>query len=106
MFVQSSGDTLGYKHVTFVTKMFQEVKNTIDEHFESFYPSVSHYRRSHAPLRIYLASELSPRIMYEYFREPTRELLAVKSRIGVRFYRKILVYANWVKRSARFVKHT
>ena len=85
--------TLGYKHDTFVTSMFRSIDNSmiqpskdkrgnhvpkhaktnehlsiIDEHIESFHPSISHYRRSHAPLRRYMAPELSPRIVFQYFR--------------------------------------
>ena len=86
----------GYKHDTFLTKnkmflsidsfmiqppkaqrgkhtpkhaMSEEIVAIIDEHIESFHPSISHYRRSHAPLRRYIAPELSSRIMYQYFCE-------------------------------------
>ena len=84
--------TLGYKYDTIVTKMFNSMSPTkikppndwrgkhtpkhamtqeylIAKHIESFHPSISHYRRSHAPLRRYVAPELSIPIMYGYFRE-------------------------------------
>ena len=65
--IQPSNDKRG-KH-TPKHAIGEEVKNAIDEHIESFHPSVSHYMGSHAPLRKYLVPELSPRIMYGYFKE-------------------------------------
>lgn len=37
----------------------------IDTHIESFNPSVSHYRREHAPERRYLPSDLTIESMYK-----------------------------------------
>ena len=76
--------TLGYKYDTIIAKMFREISPNkirpesdkrgkhkpkhalkeedfiqIDEHIESFGPTLSHYRRSHAPLRCYLPPELN-----------------------------------------------
>ena len=86
--------TLGYKYDTVITKMFTPMNaesirpstdkrgkhrpkhafsaatlDLIDGHIESFNPTVSHYRRAHAPLRRYLAPELTKREMWKYFKE-------------------------------------
>ena len=85
---------LGYKYDTIITKMFREMSpnkmrpesdicgkhklkhalkeedfNQIDEHIGSFGPTISHYRRSHAPLRRYLPPELTLIQMYRYYEE-------------------------------------
>ena len=39
-----------------IHKMKESIKQSIIDHIESYYPSVSHYRRKHAPLRRYLLS--------------------------------------------------
>ena len=44
-------------------KMRPETINDIKAHINQFNPSVSHYRRNHAPLRLYLPPELSIREM-------------------------------------------
>ncbi|CAH1099364.1 unnamed protein product [Psylliodes chrysocephalus] len=36
-------------------------------HIKSFKPNISHYRRSHAPQRLYLPSDLSVQKLYNYF---------------------------------------
>ncbi|KAJ4947838.1 hypothetical protein JOQ06_009869 [Pogonophryne albipinna] len=36
----------------------------LHEHIESFHPTVSHYRREHAPWRRYLPSDISMKLMY------------------------------------------
>ena len=86
--------TLGYKHDTILTKMFSNMTPTksrpqkdrrgkhapwhalsdeeltlIDNHIKSFNPAISHYRRAHAPLRLYLPSELSVKKMFRWFKE-------------------------------------
>ena len=86
--------TLGYKHDTILTKLFKsmtpskirppsdqrgkhlpkhaftpEVIALIDAHIESFHPQTSHYRRAHAPLRRYLAPELTITFMSKLFEE-------------------------------------
>ena len=40
----------------------------IQEHIKSFNPSISHYRRAHAPNRLYLGNDLTIREMHEDFR--------------------------------------
>ena len=91
--------TLGYKYDTIITKLFRSTEpsaikakpdgrgkhkpkhampvNTldiIDKHIESFNPSISHYRRAHAPLRRYLAPELGLSLMFRYFKETYPEI--------------------------------
>ena len=86
--------TLGYKHDTVITKMFASMtptksrpqtdkrgkhtpchalsdveKSLIDDHIKSFNPTISHYRRAHAPLRLYLPSELNVEKMFKWFKE-------------------------------------
>ena len=86
--------TLGYKYDTIITKMFEamtprkikppaekrgkhkpnhamtdEDLDAINTHIESFGPTISHYRRAHAPLRRYLPPELTVKLMYGYFKE-------------------------------------
>lgn len=40
----------------------------IREHIRSFNPSVHHYRREHAPLRLYLPSDINIKMMYDDFK--------------------------------------
>ena len=86
--------TLGYTNDTVITKMYDnltpskirpkkdqrgkhtpshalsdEEKRIIDEHIKSFKPAISHYRRAHAPLRLYLPSELNMKQMFKWFKE-------------------------------------
>lgn len=46
-----------------------EKKKDIDDHIMSFNPCVSHYRRSHAPNRLYLPAEITIRKMLESYNE-------------------------------------
>ncbi|XP_072041154.1 uncharacterized protein [Amphiura filiformis] len=84
--------TLGYKHNKIITHTLASIKaeeiatpvdargrhapkhklgndalQTIKDHINSYHPSVSHYRREHAPLRRYLAPELTCKDMYKDF---------------------------------------
>ncbi|KAG5858450.1 hypothetical protein JTB14_009918 [Gonioctena quinquepunctata] len=43
-------------------------RNIIVEHIKSFRPTISHYRREHAPNRLYLPSDISVKKMYELFK--------------------------------------
>ena len=85
--------TLGYKYDTIITKMFEamtprkikpaekrgkhkpnhamtdEDLDAINTRIESFGPTISHYRRAHAPLHRYLPPELTVELMYSYFKE-------------------------------------
>lgn len=42
--------------------------NVVDDHIETFHPSISHYRREHAPNRRYLPSDVTVSFMYEDFK--------------------------------------
>lgn len=44
-------------------------RTVILEHINSFHPTVSHYRREHAPNRLYLPSDITVTLMYKAFRE-------------------------------------
>lgn len=44
-------------------------KNVINEHISSFNPSISHYRREHAPNRRYLPNDISVQVMFKDFQE-------------------------------------
>ena len=46
-------------------KMVPETLVQIKQHIQSFNPSVSHYRRKHAPLRLYLPPELTIKEMHD-----------------------------------------
>ena len=50
-------------------KLSPESHQLIVDHIRSFNPAVSHYRREHAPNRLYLSPELSIRSLYEDFKE-------------------------------------
>ena len=40
----------------------------IKEHITSFHPCISHYRRAHAPHRLYLPSDITVKMMYDDFK--------------------------------------
>ncbi|XP_031356311.1 uncharacterized protein LOC116180454 isoform X2 [Photinus pyralis] len=42
-------------------------KSIVIDHINSFAPSIAHYRREHAPLRLYLPTDLNANIMYKHF---------------------------------------
>ncbi|KAL2102709.1 hypothetical protein ACEWY4_001877 [Coilia grayii] len=44
----------------------------IYQHIESFHPTISHYRRSHAPNRRYLPSDITIKSMYDDFKQNNR----------------------------------
>ena len=48
-------------------KLKDQALDTIKAHINSYHPSVSHYRREHAPLRKYLPSEITLTDMYQDF---------------------------------------
>ena len=65
--IRPPGDRRG-KHVP-KHALSQETLGLIDEHIEAFHPETSHYRRAHAPLRRYLAPELTIQYMHSLFEE-------------------------------------
>jgi len=48
------------------------LKDQITEHILSYHPQISHYRREHAPHRLYLSNELTVKIMHEDFCKKTK----------------------------------
>jgi len=63
------------------------MQNSIREHIQSYHPSVSNYRREHAPWRKYLPPELTVTDMYEDFRAKNGE-------ISYQTYRRVLSSVN------------
>ena len=57
-------------------KLAQETVSQVKGHINSFNPSVSHYRRAHAPLRKYLPPELTIQEMYNNFNENSSGLIS------------------------------
>lgn len=55
-------------------KLSDESHQLIVGHIKSFNPSVSHYRREHAPNRLYLSPELSIKSLYDDFKVKHKEL--------------------------------
>lgn len=49
-------------------------RNFIIEHVKSFKPTISHYRREHAPNRLYLPSDVNVTLMYRNFKEKFRNI--------------------------------
>ena len=62
----------------------------VDDHIRSYNPEVSHYRRLHAPKRLYLSSELTITSMYENY----IELNGKEFYISYEFYRKRISSMN------------
>ena len=84
--------TLGLKHDTCITtvlkansfednrgkhvnpkKFSEELVAAITSHIFSFHPSISHYRRAHAPLRLYLPPELNIMWMFQDYKTKNPE---------------------------------
>ena len=55
----------------------------------SFHPCISHYRRAHAPHRLYLASDISVRMMYDDFKAVHPDFSCC-----YQTYRKVVVSMN------------
>ncbi|KAL0860407.1 hypothetical protein ABMA27_009801 [Loxostege sticticalis] len=67
--------------------------DVITQHIESFNPTISHYRREHAPNKKYLPSDLTVRAMYDDFCDKyTNELNGRK--ISYDHYRKVVKDLN------------
>ncbi|CAG9773506.1 unnamed protein product [Ceutorhynchus assimilis] len=60
----------------------------IEQHVESFGPTISHYRREHAPLRKYLPSDITIRAMHKNF------LHQHQVNISYELYRKVVARMN------------
>ncbi|CAH1998862.1 unnamed protein product [Acanthoscelides obtectus] len=61
----------------------------IESHIDSFNPSVSHYRRVHAPNRLYLPSDLNVTLMFEDYKKRYPDYICSYEK-----YRKILKAKN------------
>lgn len=65
-----------------------KLSNTeIEKHIDSFNPSVSHYRRVHAPNRLYLPSDITVTLMYQNFRDKFPDFICSYDK-----YRKERIY--------------
>lgn len=60
-------------------------KDIIKAHIRSYNPSISHYRREHAPLRLYLPSDITIASMYKHFCETHSNLT-----VSYEMYRLVL----------------
>lgn len=58
-------------------------RTLIKEHIKSFRPVISHYRREHAPNRLYLPADISATLMYKDFKEKNANL-----KLSYELYRK------------------
>lgn len=68
--------------------------NIINEHINSFNPTVSHYRREHAPNRLYLPSDVSITLMYEDFKSKFPDLKVSYDSYRVRVKEKNISFAK------------
>ena len=64
-------------------------RGIIEEHIMSFQPQISHYRREHAPNRLYLPNNLNATLMFQDFREKHPAV-----RCSAETYRKVLLSSN------------
>ena len=55
-------------------KLSFDIYELITNHIKSYNPSISHYRREHAPNRLYLSPELTIQSMYNDFQEKYKEV--------------------------------
>jgi len=70
--ITPSSDKRG-KHIP-GNKLPEESQEVIINHIKSFNPSVSHYRREHAPNRLYLSPELTIKYLFDDFKERHPEI--------------------------------
>lgn len=73
-------------HHSNVTKIDRQV---VLEHIKSFRPLISHYRREHAPNKLYLPSDITITLMYKDFREKKPSF-----KISYELYRKEVADMN------------
>ena len=57
-------------------KKSDDVNKMVEEHINSFHPSISHYRRKHAPFRLYLSPDLNITLMYHDFNSKNPRLVS------------------------------
>lgn len=64
-------------------------RSLIGEHIKSFRPVISHYRREHAPNKLYLPADISATLMYKDFKEKNANL-----KMSYELYRKEIRLMN------------
>lgn len=64
-------------------------KGPVIEHINSFHPTISHYRREHAPKRKYLPSDINIHMMYMDFTKKNSDL-----QCSYEFYRRVVKELN------------
>ena len=69
-----------------IHKKIESTRQSIIDHIESYHPSVSHYRRKHAPLRRYIPSGMAVAEMYSNYKEKHPD-----EKLCYELYRKIFV---------------
>jgi len=84
--VRVAGDKRG-KHEP-ANKFSDGVVEDIKSHIESYHPSISHYRREHAPFRRYISPEISIREMHQDF------VASCAHNCSYEFYRKTVKSMN------------
>ncbi|KAH9643380.1 hypothetical protein HF086_015494 [Spodoptera exigua] len=74
-------------------KKFDDAK--VIHHINSFNPSISHYRREHAPNRKYLPSDLTVISMYrDFYERQNMKDLPIHEQISYDYYRKVVKKLN------------
>ncbi|XP_033111161.1 uncharacterized protein LOC117112195 [Anneissia japonica] len=62
-------------------KLTEEKKQLINNHIKSYHPCISHYRREHAPNRLYLPPDVTITMMYEDFSEKNPGICKYQSKL-------------------------
>lgn len=82
--IQHEGDKRGRKPPP------NKLSNTeIEKHIDTFNPLISHYRREHAPNRLYLPSDVTVTLMFQDFRKKCPEFICSYEK-----YRKVVKLKN------------
>lgn len=64
-------------------------KNLLTDHIRTFHPVISHYRREHAPNRLYLSSDISITLMHKDFMEKNPNV-----KVSYELYRQAVASMN------------
>lgn len=64
-------------------------RNIIIEHINSFGPTISHYRRAHAPNRLYLPSDINIAYMHKHFQDKYSSM-----KVSYALYRQVVADQN------------
>uniref|UniRef100_A0A336KQD2 CSON014464 protein n=1 Tax=Culicoides sonorensis TaxID=179676 RepID=A0A336KQD2_CULSO len=70
-------------------KRDSSLRDEIKSHIMSFEPEIAHYRREHAPQRLYLPSDLSAATMYNHYKETHRGTNHAKYRLYTQMIREL-----------------